>query len=215
MLKHIIFDFDGTIADSSDIGVQIFNELSEKYNYKKLTREELILVNNRPIKERLKHIGVPLYRLPGLIMDAQSRYRLLLSLLKNFAGMKELFETLTAEGFSLSIISSNSAENIESFLKSNGLNYFDNIISVNNLFGKHIALRKFLKKNKLKGSEIIYIGDELRDIQACKKIPVRIITVSWGYDSLDLLKSGDPDFISDKPEDILKIIQEINQISST
>ena len=66
MLKHIIFDFDGTIADSSDVALQIVNELSEKYNYKKMTREELVTLNTQPLKDRFKSVGVSFFKLPKI-----------------------------------------------------------------------------------------------------------------------------------------------------
>jgi len=39
LLRHIIFDFDGTLADSSEIGLQIINEFVDKYNLKKLPKK--------------------------------------------------------------------------------------------------------------------------------------------------------------------------------
>lgn len=209
MLKHIIFDFDGTIADSTEIGLQIFNELSEKYNYKKLSKNELFSLNNKSIKERLKLIGVPYYKLPQFIMDAMAKYRLLINSLKTFEGIRNLIISLKEEGYTLSIISSNSVENIKHFLQKYELEYFNNIISGNNLFGKNKVIKNFLKKFKLKVDEIIYIGDELRDIQACKKASVKIISVIWGFDSIELLKRGNPDYISYKPEDIIEIVKNL------
>ncbi|MCX7921479.1 MAG: HAD-IA family hydrolase [Clostridia bacterium] len=209
MIKHIVFDFDGTIADSAHLGLQILNEFSEKYNYKKLTVDEWQTLNNMPIKERFRLIGLPLYRLPQASVEGLARYRQLIGSLKAFDGMKELLLALKANGLCLSIVSSNSVENIKSFLQKNKLEVFDNIISANNLFGKHKSIKKVLKQFNLGVAEVIYIGDELRDIEACKKISVKIISVAWGLDSLDLLKGGKPDYIAYKPHDIIEIIKGI------
>ncbi|MGW9103757.1 HAD hydrolase-like protein [Priestia megaterium] len=52
----------------------------------------------------------------------------------------------------------------------------------------------------------MYIGDELRDIKAAKKNGLLCVGVAWGYDSLDLLKTGDADFVAKQPKDILDIL---------
>jgi phosphoglycolate phosphatase len=211
MLKHIIFDFDGTLADSSIIGLQILNELSDKYNFKKFTIEDLRTLNNLPIRERFKTLGVPFYKMHRLIIDAMVKYRELVNSLIIFEGISNLIISLKNDGYSLSIISSNSADNIVHFIKKNELEFFEQIISVKNIWGKNKAIKSYLKKFNLSKDEIIYIGDELRDIQACKKVPVKIIAVTWGFDAIELLKSDYPDYIAYIPEDILEIVREINQ----
>ncbi|MEH7475748.1 HAD hydrolase-like protein, partial [Priestia megaterium] len=71
-----------------------------------------------------------------------------------------------------------------------------------NPFSKSKDISVFLKNNKLKKEEVIYIGDELRDIKAAKKNGLLCIAVSWGYDSLDLLSTGNADFVAKQPKDI-------------
>lgn len=209
MIKHIVFDFDGTIADSADLTLQIVNELTEKYHYKKFTIDELRKFSNIPVKERFKLIGVPLYKIPKMSMESLARYRHLIISLKTFDGIKNLLMDLKNDGLCLSIISSNSVENIKNFLQKNEIEVFDNVISAKNLFGKHKAIKKYLKQFKLEAHEIIYIGDEIRDIEACKRMAVKIISVIWGFDSIELLKSGCPDYIASNPEDIFEIVKNI------
>ena len=211
MLKHILFDFDGTIADSGEIGLQILNELSEKYKIKKFTKDEMIAINSVPIKDRFKLIGIPIYKLPNIIIEVLSRYKKLVSSIKIFEGIEDVIQTLKKEGYVLSIISSNNVENIDYFLGKYNLNTFDNIISAKNIFGKNKILKSYLRDNNLNNDEILYIGDELRDIEACKKVNVKIIAVTCGFDSIELLKKSKPDYISEKPQELLEIIKNINK----
>ncbi|MCZ2845806.1 MAG: HAD hydrolase-like protein, partial [Candidatus Bathyarchaeota archaeon] len=82
----------------------------------------------------------------------------------------------------------------------------DKIISAKNLFGKDKSIKRYLKHLNLEADKIIYVGDELRDIHACQKLAVRMISVTWGFDSLELLKTGKPDYIASKPKEIMEII---------
>ena len=60
----------------------------------------------------------------------------------------------------------------------------------------------------LKNKEIVYVADETRDIEAAKKAKVRIISVTWGFNSREILKKQNPDFLVDRPEEILRIIDD-------
>jgi len=211
MIRHIIFDFDGTIADSGEISLQIINELAGKYHYKEFTRAEVRELNNIPIKERLKKVGLPLHKIPQITVDVLVKYRRLVSSLQAYDGIKEMLNALKREGLYLTIISSNSAENIKEFLRNNSLEMFDRVVSAQNFFGKHRSIARYLKESGLSAEEAIYIGDELRDIEACKKIGVKIISVAWGFDSRELLQSGNPEYISDRHGDIILIVKSIIQ----
>ncbi|WP_262512338.1 HAD hydrolase-like protein [Adhaeribacter arboris] len=68
-------------------------------------------------------------------------------------------------------------------------------------------IKKFLKKYSLENKEIIYVGDEARDIVACKKNQVLSIWVNWRYDIPEVAGKENPDFIAGTPADILEIVK--------
>jgi phosphoglycolate phosphatase len=113
---------------------------------------------------------------------------------------------LKERGLTLSIISSNSNQNIRRFLTENNLDVFDHIYCAKNLFGKERTIASLIKKLHLKRNELIYIGDEHRDIIACQANHIRVIAVTWGLDTVETLSRARPDYIAHKPSDILSII---------
>ena len=126
-----------------------------------------------------------------------------------FDGIKELLDELNNMEYNVSIISSNAEENIREFLENNQINYIKQILCSNNIFGKDKVIKKFLKSNRLKNSDVIYVGDEERDIDACKKVGVKNIWVEWGFDAIDTIEQKNPDFIANTPDAILNIVQSI------
>jgi len=204
LLKHILFDFDGTIANSGVLAVQIINELADKHGYRKVTAEEYLALNQLPVRERFKRQGVPLYKFPILVKGCLTIYRRLMPSVATFEGIPAAVAALKQEGILLSIVSNNSVENIRSFLEANAMSgHFDHILSVKHLFGKDHSIRKFMKHHGLRPEELVYVGDELRDIEVCRKIPLRIIAVTWGFDPPGLIQSGKPDYIARRPEELL------------
>lgn len=207
MLKYLIFDFDGTLVDSLNILIQVYNQLAEKYKAKKLKQEDISYMKGLSTTERCKFLDFKLYKFPFIALDIYKLYKQSIDELRLFDGIKELLEELNARSFQIAIISTNSELNIRAFLKHNQIDLISDIICSNNIFGKDKDIKKFLKKHKLNNSEVIYVGDEVRDIIASKKNGVKVIWVDWGYDQIDNAKKQHPDYIVKEPQEILSCIQ--------
>jgi len=126
---------------------------------------------------------------------------------KPFSGLVEALKTLKEKGFSLGILTSNFQKNVELFLKKNNLEIFDFIYSDNSpfLLGKGDKLKKLIEKNHWRQDEVVYVGDETRDVEAAKKAGVKIISVSWGFNSKKILQKQQPDFLINKPEELKEL----------
>ncbi|GAE34006.1 HAD hydrolase-like protein [Halalkalibacter akibai] len=67
MLKYVIFDFDGTLANSKDVFISAWNSLADKHNYRKINRSELDTLRRLPILERVKRLDFPIFKAPLII----------------------------------------------------------------------------------------------------------------------------------------------------
>lgn len=212
-IKHVIFDFDGTIADSMKLAVELFNQAAHKYKFNPISEESFEYLYGLSILDKCKALNVSLAHIPRASMEINRSYNRSISSIPLINGMKEVILALKQSGYVLSIISSNTSDNIRRFLINNDLDVFDFIYSANNLFGKDKAISSFIKKNNLKKEELVYVGDEIRDIAACKANNIRVIAVNWGgYDSLDMIKNAKPDYIVNKPSEIIGIIGSGNRL---
>lgn len=211
MSNHIIFDFDGTIVDSVGLAVSIYNEMCEKFKLRKIDHQDITFLKDLSIAERIKQFNVPFYLLPKMGMEFKRRYEKNVGQLKEIAGIKDVILDLKQLGYPLSIISSNSVSNIKRFLALTNFDVFDDIYSSKALFGKQSILNQVARNLNIAKEKIIYIGDELRDIASCKKAGVKMIAVTWGFDSAQLIRSGNPDYIAEHPPDIVDIITKIQR----
>ncbi len=209
MLKAVIFDFDGTLADTRYILDKVYDRLSKKYNLVTYSPAEIDLMRSMPIRDRFKKAGVPFFKLPVLIREVLPIYSEYIGSAKPFPGIAELIKNLKEKGLVLSIISSNNLKNIKTFLAANQMEFFDHIYCTSSLFGKHRTIRQALADIGITSDQAVYVGDELRDITACKKAPVRIISVSWGYDHISLLQKGKPDYIAHTPAEINHLLPKL------
>lgn len=207
MVKYVVFDFDGTLVNSLDIIVAGYNQLAGKYHARQVEPGDIGRIIGMTIAERCRFLNFRLYLFPLAALDIYKVYRQSLQGLRFFAGMKELLMDLHERGFQLGIISTNSEHNIREFLHRNGIDFINDMHCSNNLFGKDKDIKTFLRAHKLKNSEMIYVGDEVRDIAACKKTGVPVVWVSWGYDTIDNVKKLNPDYMVNRPDEILHCIQ--------
>lgn len=209
MKAYLLFDFDGTIADSLGLGVEIFNNLAPKYHLKPFTAEDLRILRSLPTHKALKHMRIPLYKLPLLIPVFMHEYRHIISHLKAFEGMKECLLSLKESGYGLALLSSNSQENVRYFLDQHEMNYFEWVEGGSGLFKKQVTIEKQIKKHGLDRQSLIYVGDETRDIVAAHKCRIKIISVTWGFQTEEILKTYNPDFIVRSAADITEIVNKL------
>lgn len=206
MPRAIIFDFDGTLADSWAVLMLALPHMAAKYGYPEPDCQEIAELKKIPLKERLKKTGLPIYRIPSIIRDLKKFFIKNQHLLQPFPAMRDVVLALAEMGIELHIITTNSRQVVENCLKAHQMDVFDTIVSSRGLFGKKRSILKLLKDEALLKDEVFYVGDELRDIEACKAAGIRVISVTWGYDPADLLKKGNPDYLLHSPEDILEVM---------
>jgi len=208
---QLLFDFDGTIADSLPLTTQVLFELSTKYHLKLLTQAELVEARDSTIKELFAKSGLNLFQLPFFIRDSQKIIANKIHLIKPFPNLAVVLQQLSMAGHKFGIVTSNSTENVMAFLENNQLtDLFEFVHSEKNIWGKAAAFKNVISKHKLSKNEVVYLGDESRDIEASHKAGLKIISVSWGFNSAKLLKTFQPDFLIDKPEELLDIIRQLS-----
>lgn len=205
-MKTVIFDFDGTIADTLQLTVDIFNEIAADYQLPPIQPKDIPDLKNFSAKELVKRYRLSPWQLFRLVRKIQSRQKKKIISAKLIVGMPSLLTTLRQHAFTVGIVTSNSRENVELFLKCHGIEDVAFIYSEKNIFGKGAVLKNLLKKKAIRAQDTYYVGDEVRDIEAGKQANIPVIAVTWGYNSRKRLEEAHPDRIIDTPEQLGKEI---------
>jgi len=206
---NIIFDFDGVIGNTIDEIKNIVCELYEEFHQEKVSPEIIKKVIGRGVMEVIRELKVPLNKVPYFEKKVRKELVSRIGNIKIFDGIREVLKEIKKGGYTLGILSSNSQENIHYILKKNHVDFFDFIYSGSSFFGKGKILAKLIKKKGLDPKKTVYIGDEIRDIQAAKQNKVDTIAVGWGYNHEKVLKKEKPDFFAKEPKDLLKILKKL------
>ncbi len=207
--RCLVFDFDGTIADTLGEGINIYNEIAEKNGYNVIHPDQLGELRELDTNGLLRHLGVPKRRLPFHLAAGMRRLRSRIGQLSLIEGIREVLPLLRERSKNMGILSSNIPENINTFLEVHGIrDEFSFISSIGKLRGKARHLRSIARNLSLAPGEITYVGDEIRDLRAARKAKVEVIAVTWGLNSRQSLSKENPTFLIDQPCQLLDIVSQ-------
>ena len=202
-VKIIIFDFDGTIADSFDTVLAISNRLAAEFGYPITSLEDANALKNLSSREILKQSNVPFFKLPFLLRRLRVELNREIARLQPIPGIKEALLELKQQGHHLGIVTSNSKENVIAFLDAQNMrDLFDFIDSGLTIFGKGRIIQQILRQKQIDPATAIYVGDETRDVEAARKIGIKVIAVCWGFNSCTVLAAQKPDSLVHKPAEL-------------
>lgn len=205
--QTLVFDFDGTIADTLGETRRIFNEIAPDYGIRQVAEHELDHLRHLSLKQLLAHLGIPKRRVPALISRGTGMMRGNITRLQMIEGMAEVIVEMRRHVHSFGILTSNTTANVELFLQTHGLREpFDFISSTSKLTGKAKHLKAIRKTFSLRHEEMLYIGDELRDVKASQKAGIPVAAVTWGFNSRESLAAEKPDYLIDHPADFLRLL---------
>ncbi|PGK51845.1 haloacid dehalogenase [Priestia megaterium] len=214
MTNVILFNFNGTIVDTKAVAIDAYNEIAEKQGYKKIAKQDICSLRSLSIRERCKILQVPLYKMPLIGIAIKRRYQQYLPSLTPVAEMMECLEDLKQHGYQLGFTTSNNRDMTQSFLLNNEMNIFDYTDYTTTPFSKSKDIRHFIRVNHLNKEDVLYVGDELRDIKAAQKEGVRCIAASWGYDSDNLLQSANALHVISNPSELSDLLIKKSKLKS-
>ena len=202
---NIVFDFDGTIADSFEF---VSGFLADKGGHSDWTlderRRQFAGLTMREIADKL---GIPIWQAIWMYFYGRRVMTRHLTEVKPFAGIVSAIKDLHEKGYALYALSANRENNIQLFLEQHKLaQYFSGMQGSASIIGKTLALRRLIWRHEIEKSECIYIGDEAGDMRAARRLHVRGIAVTWGYNKEPKLRIEKPYAIANSPSELLKIL---------
>ncbi len=120
-IKYIIFDFDGTIADTIDLAMHIFNKVAKEFNCEPIKEKDRDLIRSKRPQELLKSFGVTRLQLTSIILRLRKEMSYAIPNMKIVAGINNALREINNSEFRLGILTSNSRDNVKAFLENNDL----------------------------------------------------------------------------------------------
>lgn len=199
--RLIIFDFDGTLADSIPWLAGVFGEIARAHGFKPIEPDEIEMLRTKGNREIVKYLGVPAWRMPAIAIHMRKLAAEAAPQLKLFDGVGDLLQGLKGQGLTLGVVSSNGEDTIRRVLGPELAGLVDHYACGASVFGKAAKFRSVIRKAGVPAAETLCIGDEQRDIEAAHAAGAKAGAVTWGYGAPEALAEADHMF--ERPDEIM------------
>lgn len=201
-----IFDFDGTLADTVPWFAGIINEVADRFGFKRVHRDEYDLLRGFTPTEIMSHLDIPFWRVPAIAAYVKRRLAEEIDEVALVDGIAQVLRELWDADVMIAVVSSNDERTVRQILGPELVGLFDDFECGVALFGKSVKLRKVLRHTRIPIERAIYVGDEIRDIEAAHDVGMHFGAVSWGYNNPASFADYDPEHVFREVDDIVTTI---------
>jgi phosphoglycolate phosphatase len=152
--------------------------------------------------EILKHLQVPGWKAPLVAADLRRRMAADIHRIRRFDGVDAMLARLHRAGLALGVATSNSADNVRRVLGASNMHLIRHLETGAAIHGKAARLRRLLRRAGVRAAQALYIGDEIRDIEAARAAGVTAAAVAWGYNRPEALRRAAPDLLFERMDEI-------------
>jgi phosphoglycolate phosphatase len=205
-MAAFIFDFDGTLADTWPLVVDISYQLSG--GAMRLPETRINELRQMPLLSAVRMLGISRWRLPRMILYTRPYMLPRMHEVEPFPGIIDALKALHDAGHELYILTSNRAQNVHEFLRLQGINeYFSDVsgVYVGNVFYKIYGIHKLLHRHRMPKGQCYYVGNEPLDIIAAERSGIQTVAICWGNAGRAALQATNPDYLINDPKDLLEI----------
>jgi phosphoglycolate phosphatase len=197
----VIFDFDGTLADSFPWVLRTVDEVSDRFRFRRPRDGELEELRYCDAREVMRRLGVPRWKLPMIARYVRTRMAADVDQISLFPGAGEMLDQLADAGVRLAVVSANGEATIRTVLGPHA-RHVSAIAGGVSLFGKRGKLLRMSRLTCVEPHRALVIGDEIRDLNAAKAARMAFGAVSWGLTRPEALEAGRPQLLFRQMSDI-------------
>lgn len=194
-LHGVIFDLDGTLADTLPLAITAFRRAIEPLTGRTLTDAEIIATFG-PSEEGMIRALAPAHY-DAALADYLRHYEALHDMVSEpFPDMRELLADLTARGVRVGLVTGKGAESAWLSLRRLGLEDVFEAVETGDPTGPRKAegIRRILAGWGMPPAEAVYVGDAPSDVAAAREAGVAVVGAAWAETTdRDLLVAEKPD----------------------
>jgi phosphoglycolate phosphatase len=183
------------LADSLGWLIGASDRLADEFGFDRIDKDQVAILRRHDAATLLRLHHVPLWKVPFIA----ARFRRLMAqqihMIVPFPGVADLLGQLAQAGSTLAVVTSNSSANVRHVLGKRSMGLLAACEGGVSIFGKRRKLCKVLRGSGIHPAQAIFIGDEIRDIEAARDAGIASGAVAWGFTDQDVLKAHSPDML--------------------
>ena len=192
-LKHIIWDWNGTILDDRWLTISAMNSVLARRNMDELTEKQYLQVFTFPVIEYYRRLGFDFEKEPFSVSGTEfiNEYNVRAFEPQLHDGIIDLMDELNKIGVSHSILSASSQKILDKLASYHNIDhYFKAVFGQDNhyAYGKIETGKMWIKKSGIDPKRTLFIGDTEHDLEVANAIGAHCALLSWGHTSVERLE---------------------------
>ena len=193
-IKHIIWDWNGTLLNDNWLSIKAINILLEKYNLPSIDKKKYLEIFTFPVIDYYKKLGFDFNKTPFSIVGTEfiKEYTDRMYDAKMQEGALGILNYFRKTGISQSLLSAAKQKMLDDLMKFHNLEkYFIKVSGLTDHYAnsKVDAGKLWIKELKYESKEVLLIGDTLHDFEVAKEIGTECVLIAKGHATYDRLKS--------------------------
>ncbi|OGD92487.1 hypothetical protein A3E14_04175 [Candidatus Curtissbacteria bacterium RIFCSPHIGHO2_12_FULL_41_13] len=221
MIKLVAFDYNGTlVADTRPIWEGV-NKVLEAFDIKPVSHKQFLEDFDIPVSIAYKNHGLDL----DLVEDGHQKtsqifhkfYEDRVSRIRTRANTRKVLKFLEEKGVERIVFTNHTQVGVSKQLERLDLEKYLDAVFANSerhhaLIQRHKGdkLKDYLHTKKLKGAEVLIVGDTIEEIQIARDLGATVCSITHGNCSTRRLKAAKPNYLIGNLEELIPIINKIN-----
>lgn len=202
----ILFDFDGTLAETMMLIHEVFNQLAGVYGYRHIPEDELEDCRHLNIHEFIQRAGIPRWKVPLIAIHARKLMHQEMDRVQPPEGLVDALTRIHDSGrYVMDILTSNRRKNVLKFLQRHSIDWFDEVEATHAVLSKKRRVEKYIRQKGLDARNLFYVGDTTIDVESARHAGARTVAVAWGLNTVEALARVHPDHLIENPSELLEI----------
>jgi phosphoglycolate phosphatase len=190
--RLVIFDMDGTLADSFPWFARNLNAVADKFRFRRVAADEIEAMRHLDTRHLLARFEIPLWKVPLIARHMRALKAQQLGEIALFPGVARMLRDVKDAGVGIAVVTSDTESNTRRTLGAENAARIDHFACGASLFGKGAKFRQVLRRARIAAGDALAIGDETRDAEAARQVGIAFGAVAWGYANVAALQAANP-----------------------
>ena len=194
-IKHIIWDWNGTLLDDNWLSLKAINILLEKYDLSAIEKEKYLQIFTFPVIDYYRKLGFDFDKIPFSVIGTEfiKEYNDRMYDAKMQDGALDILNYFHEAGISQSLLSAAKQKMLDDMMMFHNLEkYFLKVLGLTDHYAnsKVAAGKSWINELEYDTKEILLIGDTIHDVEVADEMGTECVLIAQGHTAYDRLESS-------------------------